>query len=576
MCDFSLNPHPESDYPPHHGLKSTWDCSREAVDSYDDKSFCIFHLPVEVKSDSKVREEFLKLVESRKKQKIELLGARFSHLDLSHLVIDGGNNNIIDMRYSEFEQGLNLNRSTIHHPLYLDYCDLRGDELNANGAEFKYEFRLSYSAVESINCSSVLFQRNVNFRGTHISQGISVSNSRFEGKASFYGVDFISEWKDFLEDSQHFGTPILIDFSEVEFIKDANFNSSQFNYPAEFRDISVGGSLHFESTQFNTIRAEVEKEKKNIHNGADINKDILSEFGSIHGKSVASLSGNINDLKIAPDSGSGIILIGGPNTVINSGEIPLSRITGFVLFFYNCRIGEINFRDLRSLETESLVDFSKLHFKNVTFDGFRFGDYVDELENINFELNDTYGVGLLDGWEGGSIEFYRSARRSASAQGESDIASRFYIKEMNAKEDEIRRSISRSDDTLTEQIFDILSSIRLMTFRLTSGYGEKPWKVIVTSAITIASSSIFYPLIGGAYETDGTTYNLSNVLSGDVSVGETILNSLYFSLVTFSTVGYGDLKPHGIFSKLVASGEALIGALLLALLVFTLGQRTAR
>ncbi|WP_037458107.1 ion channel [Skermanella stibiiresistens] len=43
----------------------------------------------------------------------------------------------------------------------------------------------------------------------------------------------------------------------------------------------------------------------------------------------------------------------------------------------------------------------------------------------------------------------------------------------------------------------------------------------------------------------------------------TFPESLYFSLVTLSTVGYGDIQPHTGFSRLIAATEILLGILLL-------------
>lgn len=43
----------------------------------------------------------------------------------------------------------------------------------------------------------------------------------------------------------------------------------------------------------------------------------------------------------------------------------------------------------------------------------------------------------------------------------------------------------------------------------------------------------------------------------------TFPESLYFSLVTLSTVGYGDIQPHTGFSRLITAAEILLGILLL-------------
>lgn len=49
-----------------------------------------------------------------------------------------------------------------------------------------------------------------------------------------------------------------------------------------------------------------------------------------------------------------------------------------------------------------------------------------------------------------------------------------------------------------------------------------------------------------------------------------MFKSLYFSVVTFATLGYGDIQPIGTVARFLAGIEALLGALLAALLVFVL------
>ena len=51
--------------------------------------------------------------------------------------------------------------------------------------------------------------------------------------------------------------------------------------------------------------------------------------------------------------------------------------------------------------------------------------------------------------------------------------------------------------------------------------------------------------------------------------------NLYFSAVTFTTLGYGDIQPASPVAQALASIESFLGALLMALLVFVLGRQTA-
>jgi hypothetical protein len=86
------------------------------------------------------------------------------------------------------------------------------------------------------------------------------------------------------------------------------------------------------------------------------------------------------------------------------------------------------------------------------------------------------------------------------------------------------------------------------------GYGEKPLRVALLSLAVIFLYAAIYALFHALDESGFTT-------------------ALYFSIVTFTTLGYGDLKPLNNF-RLVACSEAMIGLLLSGLFLFTLARRS--
>jgi inward rectifier potassium channel len=57
--------------------------------------------------------------------------------------------------------------------------------------------------------------------------------------------------------------------------------------------------------------------------------------------------------------------------------------------------------------------------------------------------------------------------------------------------------------------------------------------------------------------------NLSNAAAGDGL--QSFLNTFFFSVQTFATVGYGGIRPTGIFSNIIASLESMTGILSFAL-----------
>ncbi|MFB6268190.1 MAG: ion channel, partial [Halodesulfurarchaeum sp.] len=112
----------------------------------------------------------------------------------------------------------------------------------------------------------------------------------------------------------------------------------------------------------------------------------------------------------------------------------------------------------------------------------------------------------------------------------------------------------------------------------TCGYGERLWRVIYISVIVVATWAVLFTTLskGTRGPAGMTTAGLSGLGELFTPEGMVILGkNLYFSLVTFTTLGYGDIQPVGAMARFLASVESFIGALLVALVVFVLGRRVA-
>jgi voltage-gated potassium channel Kch len=107
---------------------------------------------------------------------------------------------------------------------------------------------------------------------------------------------------------------------------------------------------------------------------------------------------------------------------------------------------------------------------------------------------------------------------------------------------------------------------------LLCGYGEKPENVIRFSLSMIVFCALMYFLFGISYQDEILSINFSNSLPDNISA---LLNSIYFSVVTFTTLGYGDITPVG-FSRFIATIEAFTGSFSLALFVVVFVKRMTR
>ena len=155
-------------------------------------------------------------------------------------------------------------------------------------------------------------------------------------------------------------------------------------------------------------------------------------------------------------------------------------------------------------------------------------------------------------------EICRHLRKVGEFQGLFELSGSFFYKEMIMRRMQMpkyshRRWISALVDMLC-------------------GYGEKPLRVVVFSLCFIMVCACAFFLLGvqGSQGVIGFSFQqgfMDNVFD--------FFRSLYFSVVTFTTLGYGDLIPIGA-SKVLAAIEAFTGSFTLALFVVVFVKKMTR
>jgi len=127
--------------------------------------------------------------------------------------------------------------------------------------------------------------------------------------------------------------------------------------------------------------------------------------------------------------------------------------------------------------------------------------------------------------------------------------------------------------------------LRASVARGTLLYGESPWRIITTAILIILFAALAYPL-GGFRRAPGPDrltpdpiYGFSAgpiwTVDGVIGYLSVLPDSLYFSTLTFTTLGFGDFQPYG-WGRMLATVETAAGAVIIALLVFVLGRRATR
>ena len=152
---------------------------------------------------------------------------------------------------------------------------------------------------------------------------------------------------------------------------------------------------------------------------------------------------------------------------------------------------------------------------------------------------------------------HRNLKESYKNEGDYETAGEFFIREMA-----IRRKVALKD---REYGYWVMSNL----IAGLCGYGERPTRVIFWwFAFTFTFAVVYFT--GHLIEySDGATRIDFTTLSG-------FLTCLYFSVVTFTTLGFGDISPVTDAGRAIASVEAFTGAFMIALFVLVFGRKMIR
>ncbi|MFC1555299.1 pentapeptide repeat-containing protein [candidate division KSB1 bacterium] len=149
-------------------------------------------------------------------------------------------------------------------------------------------------------------------------------------------------------------------------------------------------------------------------------------------------------------------------------------------------------------------------------------------------------------------EIYISLKNHFNVTGQSKMVGQFFYREMIAH----RKQLSMFS---LQRIFSKLADV-------SCGYGEKVKNIFLFSLLVIFVNAVFYSFAGVSSGDTYYSFSISVPLWDNV---KTFFMMLYYSIVTFTTLGYGDISPASPISRLLAGIEAFVGAFLVALFVIS-------
>ena len=246
---------------------------------------------------------------------------------------------------------------------------------------------------------------------------------------------------------------------------------------------------------------------------------------------------------------------------LSHADLYHAKLSGAHLFHLDLHGASLMKADLSNanLHCANLEDCNLLGVKltNARIENVTWGEQILQEKNADKACREGNREEMLDCLEQAE-EIYRNLRKAAENQGLFEISGHFFYKEMVMRRYQLPRFSFHRIISKTVDWF--------------CGYGERPLNVVLFSLLLIGVSAILYFFLG--IENSQQVIQLSfsaSLYTNFIS----FLECLYFSVVTFTTLGYGDIVPIGA-ARPIAALEAFTGNFTIALFVVVFVKKMTR
>ncbi|TKX73897.1 hypothetical protein EXE46_12010 [Halorubrum sp. GN11_10-6_MGM] len=484
-----------------------------------------------------------------------------------------------------------------------------GGGLDISSSRFEGQLSLSTTIEEGLDGDIARFEDDVTVMRTSVGGPATFSNATFGRDALFQLCELGG----------------ACTFDDAEFAEDASFAQTTVEGPASFETITVGGMANFDGVYFRS--------------GAAFFGSTFAELtclGTRTGdESIVDLrSCDIADGSIAlPDDGD--IAYDLANATLGAVDLStgLGEASGVDLFehfrFANTSFDGFDFGDYKQELAEAnwqlhttvdgpefanpgrqdLIDALSVEDELDETDDRLDGELFDEVDHVGMireqtgldrgvieEIADAEEASEMPTGEElyemtGEEEFretttpadlentYLKAKNGADQVGDRHVAAQFFVQEMKYRRAKNYQFVRDPDQDLGVRFVSAGKWLGNYLLHQSCGYGERLWRVIYASVVVVLGWSLMYATLTEGTSGDAaglTTEGLDSLSQLATPEGADIMvKNLYFSIVTFTTLGYGDIQPVGTLSRFLAGLESFLGALLVALVVFVLGRRVS-
>lgn len=575
-------------------LPTGWSCDRPAGTDGQ----CVLHRDPADKSDSAAVDRLLSEIRTTADDDVpdavvdnRFIGARFGALDLTNRTLRPTNNAPIDLRFARIDGTLNCNRAIVQNAVRLSGAWIGGDT-TFRYAQFETGVDVSDAVITGeFDGSDAEFADHVWGINTSFDDEVTFDRATIGGDLCLAGANITRNLR----------------LASTDVLGNACLSRIDCDGALVVEPKRIGGNVWCVRSVFRTL--EDEREPNNLIRSGDIGGDVVvseSAFGdkiSFEGIEVdgrfeftdTSVATNWVDLTGCEIEAG---MIGQPTE--DTG--PIDHVgDAYVMYdFTDATVGDVRIRDVPG------NGFERVYFKNTTFDDFDFGRHRSALLRTDWTIHtveegstlavdtdrgplaathDTLTSGIRTAaWVLKSAvnrtesdvtrksiheTTYLKAKNGANGIGDSTAAAEFFQKEMTFRRKRHAEVALNGWDKTTATSAGVLDRVSAtgawianVGLAATTGYGEKPHRVLVASFATIVLFAFLFAL------------SPESAFGGPQSFPDLLLLS-FQSFITF-VLGTPVTDNASYAVRFLSAIEGLVGAFLVALSVFALTRSVHR
>lgn len=417
-----------------------------------------------------------------------------------------------------------------------------------------------------------LFYDDANFRGAKF-RYVNFDGSIFKGHAMFEETEYGAD-ADFTSVVFHGEA----DFDEARFTEDVHFSDSRFEQPAVFRGAQFqGGAQHIEeNATFEGVRFDDDVDFDNA-------TFTSANFTNTRFGGVIDFTGAVfrDGATFRVESTDTDTYVNFTDATIQEGTITQPDGDRVRYDLTDASLGNVVFDAVSDDSRHDLLDcvrFCNTQFNE--FDGydFDFSRYTEYLDRNGWELHRfdenaaeyEYARELTPE----TIETtYLKAKNAASDAGYIKAAGEFRVnRQRYARKKHLDIVRDRGVDTRS-RLKNASRAIENYFLGITCGHGMRLGRIAAVFLVTPLIPAFLYAFGGSLFRTSaGQITSLGQLATTDGL--STLYQLVYFSYITFLTIGYGGIAPEGALARFLAGFEVYLSVILGGLVVYALVKRS--